>query len=192
MRLKGGADDKILYYDFVNRTWDEGNTKEEYDISIKYNDNTEDIAIEVGRKINKLIQDGVMGEGKIERINIDVTTKNGEHKIGRNFKIYWSENNNMITVGCKYDGNCLVQQAKKILREANAAKKEADNARNTLVEAIKDLDNVMKESDAEMYYLRPTQNQNTNTNINETGYAPLTEGMQQLRKQAYTDMEADH
>jgi len=204
MRLKGGADDKIYYYDFESSAWADGNTEGKYNVSIKYNDDTDDIAIEVGRRINKLIEENVIGIDKIERINIDVTNKNGEYKIGRNFKIYWSENNNMITVGCEYNGNCVVQQAKKIVREANAAIKE-DSARNALVDAMKGVDEAleyastikkelgdfMKEEDAETYKLRPSTNQNININTNETSYDGLNRLYNQLTDQTYTNIEAD-
>lgn len=118
MRLKGGADDKIYYYDFESSAWYNGNTEGKYNVSIKYYDDTKDIAIEVASIISELIEKGVMDKGKIERINIDVTTKNGEHKIGNNFKIYWSENKGMITVGCEYNGNCAVHRINQMYKQA--------------------------------------------------------------------------
>jgi len=55
----------------------------------------------------------------------------------------------------------------------------------------KELGDFMKEEeDAETYKLRPSTNQNINTNTNETSYAPPTKAMQQVYEQAYT--AADH
>lgn len=168
MRLKGGADDMIRYYNFDENKWANGNTEDEYDVSIKYNVDTEDIAIEVEEVISELIKKGVMDEGKIERINIDVT-KGAEHKIGRNYKIYWSQNNEMITVGYEYDGDSVVYKINKYVREGN---------------------DIMKEANSNMFYLRPSSNANTNTN--NMNYGPNTEAMKQVYEQAYTDMKDDY
>lgn len=201
MRLKGGADDKIYYYDFYDNTWVVGNIEEEYIASIKYNDDTEDIANEVASVISELIEKGVINKDKIKTINIDVIN-NHEHKIGNNFKIYWSQNDDMITVGCEYNGDCAVHQANKIVREVNAAKKEADAAGNALVDAMKKVDDALeyadaarkevydalKEEDIETFKLIPSPNANTNTN--ETKYEEFIKEINKMTDQAYMDIDA--